>query len=610
MHHSARLGATPLDDSNCEFLVWAPAAESVTVHIVSPPARRLTLRKAARGYFHGVFSGVQAGTLYFYSLDGRINRPDPASRSQPEGVHGPTRIVDPHFPWTDDSWTGLPLRDFVIYELHVGTYTPEGTFDALIGYLDELLELGITAIELMPVGQFPGERNWGYDGTYPFAAQSSYGGPEGFHRLADACHGRGLALILDVVYNHLGPEGNYLGEFGPYFTDRYRTPWGTAVNFDGPGSDEVRRYFIENALHWVRDFHVDALRLDALHAIVDQSARPFLTELSEAVHREAERLRRSVFLIAESDHNDVRLLRPPESGGNGLDAHWNDDFHHCLHTLLTGETAGYYRDFGRFPQIVKAFREGFVYSGEYSLCRRRRHGSSSRGIAPHRLVVFSQNHDQVGNRFLGDRLSTLVSFEALKLAAGAVILSPFTPLLFMGEEYGETTPFPYFVSHSDPSLVEAVRKGRAAEFESFPDTGDPPDPQSEETFGKSRLRHERKLEGRHRILVEYYRVLLRIRRTLPASKNGNDVLSFDEEKVLLLFFDGPGSAIVAFNFREEAAVVSVPWPPGTWREELYSAHTRWGGHVDRAAPVPAGGEEVTLHLEAHSLAVYINQKST
>ena len=451
------LGAIYLGDGRCSFRVWAPRAQQVEVRIVAPGQRIIPLRRDERGYHEVVAESVDPGTRYFYRLDGESERPDPASRFQPEGVHGPSQVVDSRFSWGDAGWFGLPLRDYIIYELHVGTFTGEGTFAAVVTHLEQLKELGITVLELMPVAQFPGSRNWGYDGTYPFAVQNSYGGPDGLKHLVSACHQRGLAVVLDVVYNHLGPEGNYLGDFAPYFTDRYRTPWGPAVNFDGAHSDEVRRFFIENALSWVTEFHVDGLRIDAVHAILDFSAKPFLQELAEAVHAQAERLNRRIYLIPESDLNDTRLIRAPEVGGFGLDAQWNDDFHHALHTLLTGERTGYYEDFGEIRHLVKGFREGFVYSGEYSPYRRRRHGNSSRSLPAHRFVVFAQNHDQVGNRLRGDRLSHLVSLEALKLAAGVILLSPFIPLLFMGEEYGEIAPFEYFVSHSDPGLIEAVR---------------------------------------------------------------------------------------------------------------------------------------------------------
>ncbi len=605
------LGATLKEDSRCEFLVWAPAAKTVQVHIVAPQERRLPLVKEDRGYFHGIFKGVGPRTLYFYVIDGSMSRPDPASRFQPQGVHGPSQVIDSFFGWSDNSWSGLQLRDYILYELHVGAFTPEGTFDALILYLDELVQLGVTAIELMPVGQFAGGRNWGYDGTYPFAVQNTYGGPEGLKRLVNACHKKGLAVVLDVVYNHLGPEGNFLRDFGPYFTDRYRTPWGMALNFDGAYCDEVRRYFIENALYWVRECHIDALRLDAVHAVIDQSAYPFLAELAEEIRRESERIKRHIYLIAESDLNDVRLIRARELGGYGLDAIWNDDFHHALHVRLTGENTGYYQDFGEFGQFAKSFREGFIYSGEYSLYRRRRHGLSSRGIPAGSFVVFSQNHDQIGNRLLGDRLSGLVTLESLKLAAGAVILSPFIPLLFMGEEYGETAPFQYFVSHSDPELIEAVRKGRVEEFTDFRWAADPPDPQAEETFQRSKLQHGLKLHAEHMLLLQFYRELLRLRKTFIASNSIKEVLSYEREKVLLIRFGGEGQAVaVLFNFNLSEDSVTIPWPPGAWLKELDSAEERWGGRGSPIATVIHGNEDVSLSLAPHSFAVFVNRKDT
>jgi len=605
----AGLGATLHADSRCEFLVWAPMAKRVDLLIVAPEERRLPLSRVDRGYFHGVVEGVEPGALYFYVIDNHKSRPDPASRFQPQGVHGPSQVVDCRFPWEDNSWTGLRLRDYIIYEIHTGCFTPEGTFDAMAGHLDELLDLGITAIELMPVGQFPGGRNWGYDGTYPFAVQNTYGGPDGLKRLVNACHQKGLAVVLDVVYNHLGPEGNYLGDFGPYFTDRYRTPWGMALNFDGAESDEVRRYFIENALYWVRECHIDALRLDALHAVIDQSPYPFVAELAAVIHKEAFLHNRPWRLMAESDLNDIRHIRPQELGGYGLDAHWNDDFHHVLHTLLTGEQTGYYQDFCQFEQIAKAFREGFVYSGQYSVYRRRRHGSSSRDIASHRFVVFAQNHDQIGNRLQGDRLSSLVSLESLKLAAGAVILSPFIPLLFMGEEYGETAPFQYFVNHSDADLIEAVRKGRAGEFSAFNWTGEPPDPQAEETFQRSKLRHKLRRDGEHVVLFRFYRELLQLRKTFITSKKITQVLSYEREKVLLVQLEGGGGDVVTlFHFGREGNSVTLRWPSGTWHKELDSAEERWSGHGSQVPGIIEGQEEVLLSLAPHAFSFFVSRR--
>jgi len=608
-----RLGATCLGDGRCRFIVWAPLRQKVEVHLLAPQERLLSLERDEQGYYQGIAEGVEPGSLYFYRLDGLQETPDPASRSQPQGVHGPSQVVDPYFPWEDRSWFGLPLQQYIIYELHVGTFAPEGTFDTIIPYLDELLDLGITALELMPVAQFPGNRNWGYDGVYPFAVQNSYGGPQGLKRLVNACHQRELAVVLDVVYNHLGPEGNHLGEFGPYFTDRYRTPWGLALNFDGPDSDEVRRFFIENALYWITEFHIDALRLDALHAILDISPQPFLEELAASVHEQAERLNHRVYLIAESAANDVRLIRARELGGYGLDAQWNDDFHHSLHTLITGERNGFYQDFGGFHHIVKASQEGFVYSGEYSPYRRRRHGTSSRDIPASRFVVFAQNHDVVGNRGHSDRLSQLVSFEALKLAAGLVILSPFVPLLFMGEEYGETAPFHYFISHTDPALVEAVRRGRREEFAAFQWQSEPPDPQDEATFLSAKLSHHLRQEGHHRVLLEFYKELIQLRKETASlsylSKDALEVLGYEKTEVLAVRrWVQEEQAIAAFHFGEAPSSLAFPLPAGRWHKQLDSAEERWSGPGSLVPARITSEGEVDLSLSPQSFVLFISRK--
>jgi maltooligosyltrehalose trehalohydrolase len=589
-----RLGATYLGNSRCRFLVWAPFIERVEVHIVSPGELMVPLEKNSHGYHRATVEGVEPGSRYFYRLDSGKECPDPVSRYQPEGVHGPSQVVGSHFPWQDGGWDGLPLEKYIIYELHVGTFTREGTFDAIIPYLEEMKDLGITAVELMPVAQFPGDRNWGYDGVYPFAVQDSYGGPEGLKHLVNACHQQGLAVVLDVVYNHLGPEGNYVTDFGPYFTDSYKTPWGAALNFDGAHSDGVRRFFIENAVYWLTEFHIDALRLDALHAILDISAYTFLEELASSFHGEAARLKRRAYLIGESVANDAHLIRPAEVGGYGLDAQWNDEFHHSLHVLLTGEQVGYYQDFGRLQHLAKALREGFVYSGEYSPYRRRRHGTSSRDIPAHRFVVFAQNHDQVGNRVKSKRLSQLVPFEALKLAAGLVLLSPFIPLIFMGEEYGEVAPFPYFVSHSEPELIEAVRKGRLEEFTAFQWQGEMPDPQDEATFLRAKLNHGLREEGQHRALLEFYRELIRLRKETPAlshlSKDALEVLSYDKERILFVRrWSGDSEVIMAFNVGGEQASVTVPFPSGLWTKKIDSAGGQWG-EKGTAVPERLGSE--------------------
>jgi maltooligosyltrehalose trehalohydrolase len=579
------VGPWYLGEGRCRFRVWAPFAQSVEVHLLAPEERLIPMAQRTRGYYEAVVAGVEPGALYRYRLDETRDRPDPASPFQPQDVHGPSQVIDSEFAWDDGWWCGIPLQHYILYELHVGTFTSEGTFEAIIPHLPELAALGITAIELMPMAQFPGSRNWGYDGVYPYAAQLSYGGPNGLKRLVQACHRQGLAVVLDVVYNHLGPDGNYLAEYGPYFTERYKTPWGAALNFDGPYSDEVRRFFIDSALFWVTEFHIDALRLDAIHAILDHSAQPFLEELALALRGRAEVLNRRIYAIAESALNDSRIIRPRALGGFALDAQWNDDFHHTLRVLLTGNRDGYYQDFGQLAQLAKAFREGFVFSGEYSDYRRRRYGNSSRHIPAQQFVVFAQNHDQVGNRMHGERLSQLVSFEALKLAAGAVLLSPFIPLLFMGEEYGDPAPFQYFISHLDPQLVEAVRRGRREEFATFAWQGEPPDPQDIATFQRCHLDHRLRHQGQHRVLLEFYQELIRLRKELPAlaclSKEHMEVSSFETKQVLCIqrWCHEPEAqeAFVVLHFGKSPTSLPLPVPVGQWQKQLDSADERWHG---------------------------------
>ena len=611
------LGATPLPGGRCRFLVFAPSARAVEVHLLSPAERVAGLERDVSGYHHAVVDGVNAGALFLYRLDHGVERPDPASRHQPQGVHGPSMVTESGaFAWRDREWRGIPLSSYILYELHVGTYTPEGTFDAVIPRLDSLVELGITAVELMPVAQFPGKRNWGYDGVFPFAVQESYGGPEGLKRLVDACHLRGLAVVLDVVYNHLGPEGNYLSDFGPYFSDRYRTPWGSAVNFDGPFSDEVRRYFQENALCWLREFHVDALRLDAIHGIMDCSASPFLSELAGAVRDLRKEENRMAYLIPESDLNDARIVTPRDEGGYGLDAQWSDDFHHALHTLLTGEREGYYGDFGGLGHMARAFTDGFVYSGQSSEYRRRRHGNPSRHLPAGKFVVFAQNHDQVGNRMRGERLARLVCFESLKLAAGVVLLSPFLPLLFMGEEYGEVAPFLYFVHHGDTDLIEAVRKGRKEEFAAFGWKGEIPDPQDEGTFLRSRPDPALRASGNHARLLELYRELIRIRKTDPVlsrtNREGMEVSSFEKENALVVLRrNGPALAAAVFHFGDAPATLPLSLPVGRWGKVLDSSDARWGGPGGAAPerPDPRAGSVLAVRPRSFILLSIPNKEN-
>jgi maltooligosyltrehalose trehalohydrolase len=604
----ADLGCTHVGGRRYEFLVWAPRAEKVEVHIVSAADRFIEMSLEARGYHRVVADALKPGDRYFYRLNGSTDRPDPASRLQPD-VHGPSEIPDLRFDWRDSPWRGQPLEKYVLYELHVGTFTPEGTLDAVIPRLEDLKELGVTSIELMPLAQFPGSRNWGYDGVYPYAVHTSYGGPLALKRLVDACHQRGLAVTLDVVYNHLGPEGNYLSSFGPYFTDHYKTPWGDALNFDLRLSDEVRRYFIDNALYWISEFHIDALRLDAIHAIIDSSALPFVEQIALAVHERARELNREVQVIAESDRNDSRIVRGPEKGGWGLDGTWNDDIHHAVHALLTGEHTGYYADFGGIARLAAGLREGFVYSGQYSAYRQRSHGNSARDLPGKRFVVFSQNHDQVGNRMLGERLSSLVSFESLKLAAGAILLSPFVPLLFMGEEYGEKAPFLYFVSHSDPALIDAVRKGRADEFRAFRWEGEPLDPQGEETFARCKLRWDERTTGEHGVLRAFYKELLRLRGEIPAfarlDMQGLRAITQEDCDVLLVRRPHErGETVIAFHFGAEPARVSFPLPSGSWTKLIDSAEERWSGPGSLAPATIDSQGETSLSLSPKSFVAY------
>jgi maltooligosyltrehalose trehalohydrolase len=611
------LGAVPLPDRRTAFTVWAPHADRLELELVEPSPRAVALDPRGDGYFGGIVEGATPGALYRYRIDGGEALADPASRWQPRGVFGPSAVVDPSFPWTDGDWRGRRLRDLVLYELHVGTFTPEGTFDAIVPRLDALVELGVTAIELMPVAEFPGRRNWGYDGVFPYAVHHGYGGPDGLRRLVDASHARGLAVILDVVYNHLGPEGNVLSHYGPYFTDLYRTPWGAALNFDGAGSDEVRGYFVGNARMWLREYHLDGLRLDAVHAILDRSARPFLEELGWAVHAKGDRLGRRVMVIPESDDNDPRLVERLERGGLGLDAVWCDDFHHVLHASLTGERQGYYQDFGELEGLEWAFGDGFVYAGQRSAYRRRRHGRSSRDIPADRFVVFLQNHDQVGNRATSDRIASLVGFEALKLGAAATILSPFVPLVFMGEEYGETNPFPYFVDHSDPELVQAVRRGRREEFRAFAWDVEIPDPASEETFTRARLSWDWRAEPRA-TLRAWYRELIRLRASVPAlahtSKETREVTSSEEKRLVVLrrWVDGAaasahhGSEVaLVLHFADASAEREVVLPAGEWKVALDSATERWAGPGSRlAALIPVGERSLVLPLAPWSAVLF------
>ena len=505
------LGASLAGD-NCDFRVWAPSAKSVTLRLTNQHGTRDWPMQRVDQHFTFQAS-ARAGDKYSYIIDQNKPVPDPVSRLLPEGVHGLTEIVDPEkFAWSDAGWRGLPLRDYVIYELHVGTFTPEGTFDAAIGKLDYLKNLGVTVIEIMPVAAFPGTRNWGYDGVSPYAVQASYGGPDGLKRLVNAAHASGLGVMLDVVYNHLGNEGNYLRLFGPYFTSKHKTPWGEAINYDQPGCEGVRRYFVENALYWIREYHMDGLRLDAVQTIKDDSPRHILAEIKQNVGAVAAELDREVCVIAESDENDEKLVRPAEAAGYGLDAVWSDDFHHAIHAFFTSERKGYYQDFGRPEQIARALENGFVYQGEpFQFWGGRPRGTSSATMPAPAHVICIQNHDQVGNRARGERLTALIPRGARMLAAALFLLAPQTPLLFMGQEYDEANPFQFFTDYGDPTLQKAVSEGRRQEFKDFDFAHDAvPDPQDPATFLRSKLNWQL-AQGENQML-DWYTSLLALRK--------------------------------------------------------------------------------------------------
>jgi len=588
--------------------VWAPFAKSV--ELVTPNRRiAMRLRTAAAsdagdpGYWRADVDESLLGDGYRYSIDGGEPRPDPRSAWQPDGVHGPSYWVDAaqlsaaqvlgvepgvaHSSTAGDfsgvgrtpRFVAAPLTDAVLYEMHIGTFTPEGTYSAAQSKLPHLLDLGVTHLEIMPLATFPGRRGWGYDGVDLFAPFPAYGTPQELAAFVQACHSVGIAVLLDVVYNHLGPDGNYLAEFGPYFTDHYRTPWGMAINYDGPHSEEVRRFVIDNALMWLREYEFDGLRLDAVHAIYSFEAVHLLEEMAAAVKKLGADLGRTLVLIAESDLNDPRLVRSPPQGGYGLDAHWADDFHHAIHRLFTGESDGYYSDFGGLSDVAAALRDGYVYQGQYSRHRRRRHGRPPTGVGAHQLVVFAQNHDQVGNRAQGERLSMMLSAQQLKAVAALTLLSPFVPLLFQGEEWGARTPFLYFTDHENKELGRQVAEGRSREFSGFRWRGAVPNPQEQETFERSILDWTELSQAAHAEMFEWYRRLIQLKRVKAALRNRGEgsrrakaTVKFDEQAGWLRF--AHGGVLALFNLAAHAQC--VPLPGGEWDLALRSDSTEAG----------------------------------
>jgi maltooligosyltrehalose trehalohydrolase len=589
------IGAVPVEEG-VRFHVWAPESAVVEVVLYGPDAERIARLEPQEGGYHAaVVEGVSSGGRYAFRLDGRAVYPDPASRSQPEGVHAPSEIVDAReHRWRDEAWAGPDHDRLVVYELHVGTFTPEGTFDAARSRLGYLADLGVTAVELMPVAEFSGDHNWGYDGVSLFAPSRRYGGPAGLRRFVDAAHRHGLAVILDVVYNHLGPEGNYLPAVtgGRYFTDRHVTPWGDAINYDGPGSGPVRAFVVENALHWLHEYHLDGLRLDATHAIADGSPTHVLQEL---VDRVRESVPRRVLLIAEDERNERRLLMPRQEGGFGFDAVWADDFHHEIRSLVAGDQEGYYEDFaGTVEELARVLRRGWLYEGQHSSHHGAGRGTPADGIRPASLVHAIQNHDQVGNRAHGERLNHQIPLPTYRAVSALLLLSPYTPLLWMGQEWAASSPFLYFTDHPEPLGLQ-ITEGRRGEFRHFSAFSDPdereriPDPQREETFLRSKLDWSESDRSPHAGVQRLYRELLRMRQEEPALRS-REAGSFEVAPAgsgALLLLRGEGSSrrllVVAFGAVEvELGEDEVTRSAGGWRLVLHTEESRFGG-VDDAA---------------------------
>ncbi len=599
-------------NNTTHFTVWAPLKNTMFLHIISPVEKKLEMIKDKKGYFTVEIKEARPGWRYYYRPDDKKDIADVASFYQPEDTLGPSEIVDHNaFQWQDADWKGVALQDMVFYEIHVGTFTKEGTFEAMIPYLDDISDTGINAIELMPVCQFSGNRNWGYDGTYPYAVHLSYGGPEGLKKLVNACHQRGIAVFLDVVYNHVGPEGNNFESFGPYFTDKYKAPWGTAINFDGEYSDGVKEYFTENAIFWFEQYHIDGLRLDAVHEIYDRNAINFWQVLYEKIRLHEQKAGRRLYITAESDVNSSRVTKHPNGGGMGFDSQWLDDFHHIMYVLLDPKGQYRYEDYKTIDQLAKVYTDGFVHSGEYVEFRKRMHGSSSAGVPAYEFVAFNMNHDQVGNRVKGERLSMLVSFEKQKLAAAALMLSPYVPLLFMGEEYGEDTPFYFFVSHHDKNAVKAVQEGRRKEFEKFGMKEDEhfPDPAADDTFQNCIPQWNKRKEGKYKILLEWNKLLIQLRRTNSILHNFNksNIKAFPLGEEGLIIHrqsdDGREHLYCCLNLSDRELTYQLPPYTKQWKKLLDSKEEQWMWD-EKAAPHPDNIGTEKLHLQPVSVVIY------
>ncbi len=585
------------------------------MQLEGPSHIRIPLAQLDEGYWHASVDSLPSDARYRFLLDHDLLRPDPASQRQPEGIRGPSQIVDhTRFQWQDEDWRGLRQSDLVFYEIHVGTFTPGGTFEAILPRIEELRALGITALQLMPVAQFPGARNWGYDGVFPFAVQNTYGTPDDLKLLVDTCHRRGLAVFLDVVYNHVGPEGSVFEDFGPYTSRRGETPWGPIPDFEGPNSDPICAFFVENAVYWLREFHMDGLRLDAVDPLLKKDASStFLRLLAKATEELSQATGISRILVAESDRNDARLLAPPGDGGLGIHAQWNDDFHHCVHALLTKDRTGVYQDYGDLDQFLRCLREGYAFSGQFSRHRRRPHGTPSSERKSNQFVVCTQNHDQVGNVSGGRRSSTILSFDGMKLAAALTVLSPFLPMFFMGEEYGEESPFVFFTSFSDHDIIEHVRKARHVSWIASGSAEPPPDPQDPETLRSSMINWEHRYEEKPRSLLQFYAELLAIRSTLFHSRwimNQNVFVDrIGTTSVLSIRRTlATGASVALFNLGEEASPACSPFSAGRWKKMLDSTDPRWAGP---GCTLPDGAGEATIvALPPYAVAVFRTTEPT
>ena len=600
------IGVNFNNSDEAEVLVWAPKATTLSL-VIDGEEDPLQMHPAEYGYWKLITPILKKGSRYKFQINDAVTYPDPASISQPAGVHNSSEAIDlTEFEWTDSTWNNPPLDDYIFYELHTGTFTQKGTFEGIEEKLSYLKELGITAIEIMPIAQFPGERNWGYDGVFPFAVQHSYGGAKALQQLVNACHNTGLAVVLDVVYNHLGPEGNYLDNYGNYFTNKYHTPWGKALNFDDAWCDGVRHYFIENVLMLFRDFHIDALRLDAVHAIKDFSPKHILREIKEKVNELMEATGKKHYLVIETDLNDNRYINPIEQHGLGMDAQWLDDFHHALRVTAVNERIGYYQDFNGIHHLAKSYTDAYVYDGMYSAHRKKIFGVKASENEGKQFVVYSQNHDQVGNRMLGERTSQLVSIEMQKVMAGAVLISPYLPMLFMGEEYGEANPFLYFVNHTDDELTQAVTQGRKKEFAEFYPNDEAPDPNALETFLKSKLQWDASKQERQQFILNYYKQFIALRKSVPAlhiSDRKNVKVTVMQEQQLLVVErkNNTKTVVCLLNFSKKVQSYSIGTVINDWIKIIDSASAEWNGPGEIA---PASIKTGTIVLQPESIVLY------